>query len=460
MQARAEICNALMGGTEAMRAAGRRFLPQEPKEKDADWLSRRDRSVLFPAFRDAVDSMVGKPLGKPIAVEEVPEALAEALENADLAGRDLDTFARAWFAQSLVDGIGWALVDYPRVPPGASLADERALNARPYLVHIPLSMVCGWKTETAGGRHRLVQFRWREAFEEPDGEFDTKRTERVKVWEPGLVRTFVNSGGGWAEDPALSGPVSIGEVPIVCFAPGRTGFFTAEPPLEDLAWLNVQHWQSSSDQRHILHHVRVPVLTADDAGPDYSGKEGEVEIGANRLVTGIRNLHYVEHNGAAIGAGRQDLLDIKEEMRLIAGKVLTRQAGGDRSATEAGLEARDGGSKLRQWTWAFQDCLEEALRFMALWGGQETMSGTVTLDTEWDSDLDAQTLGVVLQARLAGELSRRTWLWNAKRHGILEAGTSPDDEAKEIETERAATVTAEPGAKFDVDEYAPAKPKG
>jgi hypothetical protein len=125
-----------------------------------------------------------------------------------------------------VDGIGWALVDYPRVPVGASLADEMAMNARPYLVHIPLSMVCGWKTEMSGGHNRLVQFRWREAIEEPDGEFGTKTAERVKVWEPGLVRVFVNDGGGWKEDPRLGGPVSIGEVPIVCFAPGRTGFFT------------------------------------------------------------------------------------------------------------------------------------------------------------------------------------------------------------------------------------------
>jgi hypothetical protein len=196
----------------------------------------------------------------------------------------------------------------------------------------------------------------------------------------------------------------------------------------------------------------VPLLASDD--PEYSGDApNEITIGPDSLVRGARNLRYVEHGGAAIGAGRQDLLVLKEEMRLVAGTVLTQQAGGDTSALEARLTARDGGSKLRQWTWAFQDCLEEALRLMALWTGQETMAGTVTLDTEWDGGMDAQTLGVVLQARQAGELSRRTWLWNAKRHGILEAGVSPDDEAKAIEAEGAAAVTAEPGAKFDVNEY-------
>ena len=28
----------------------------------------------------------------------------------------------------------------------------------------------------------------------------------------------------------------------------------------DLAWLNLAHWQSASDQRHILHVARVPFL--------------------------------------------------------------------------------------------------------------------------------------------------------------------------------------------------------
>src|SRR3546814_11327266 len=56
------------------------------------------------------------------------------------------------------------------------------------------------------------------------------------------------------------GPPGFGTLPLVTVYAERTGYLTARPPLLDLAWLNLAHWQSSSDQRHILHVARVPIL--------------------------------------------------------------------------------------------------------------------------------------------------------------------------------------------------------
>jgi hypothetical protein len=41
----------------------------------------------------------------------------------------------------------------------------------------------------------------------------------------------------------------------------------------------------------------------------------------------------------------------------------------------------------------------------------------------------------VPQARLSGEISRATWLWNAQRYEILPVGVSVEDEAALIEAE-------------------------
>jgi hypothetical protein len=434
MLKRAGVCNALMGGTEAMRRAGREYLPQEPLETDRAWESRRDRTMLFPALKDAIDSMVGKPLGQPIILEDVPPAILDALEDADLAGRDLDSFARAWFRQSLADGISWALVDYPRVPEGATLQTERDMAARPYLVHIPLASVLGWKTEMRGGRRVLSQFRWREVFEEPDGEFGAKPAERVRVWEPGEVRAYAKNGGQWELDSENSGPVSIKEIPIVCFSPGRTGFFAAEPPLEELAWLNVMHWQSSSDQRHILHTARVPLKVADNKEPPRGADGREIEYGPNNILTGFENLRYLEHSGAAISAGRQDIEDIEARMSIVAGRVLTKEPGPNTSATQSALEAKDGSSKLRQWAWDFQDRLEEVLRLMAAWTGAGT-GGIAKLDGSWDERPEPQMLNTILQARLSGAISAETWLYNAQRYGILQNGVTVQEELGRMESE-------------------------
>ena len=60
------------------------------------------------------------------------------------------------------------------------------------------------------------------------------------------------------------------------------GFMTAHPPLMDLAWLNLAHWQSASDQRHILHVARVPILF----GRNLTLPEDGLALGPNRLATG------------------------------------------------------------------------------------------------------------------------------------------------------------------------------
>ena len=52
----------------------------------------------------------------------------------------------------------------------------------------------------------------------------------------------------------------LGFVPVVDLVLEKTGFFAGRPPLMELAYLNVKHWQSQSDQDNIVHYVSVPLL--------------------------------------------------------------------------------------------------------------------------------------------------------------------------------------------------------
>ena len=440
MQELAAVCRALLGGTDGMRKEGTKYLPKWPLEEDGDWKARVACTALFPAFEDAIDSMVGKPLGEPLVFENVPAIVEACLEDVDLTGRDFDTFSRDWMKDGLAHGITWAVVDYPVVPSGATLAQEREMKARPYVVPVPLANVVSWKI---GPRGEVLEFRYRECAEVEDGEWGTKTEERIRVLRPGLVlvyREVTNKKNEWQLVPELSGPVSMREVAVACFAPGHIGHFTAKPPLSNLAWLNVQHWQSGSDQRNILHKARVPLLY----GCGFT--EGQnLAVGPNSAILGPQGstLAYVEHTGAAIEAGRNDLLDLKEEMRTVAGKVMTRQAGGDKSATESNNEMRDGGSKLRSWCWTFQDSLENILRLMALWVG-EKQGGSVVLNMDWEDLTDPAMFTTVLQARTSGEISQETFLYNAQRFNVLAPGRTVEDEQAALEAEGPKILGANP----------------
>ena len=434
MQARAEVCNALMGGTTGMREQGTRYLPIEPAETPTAWASRISRTVLFPAFEKAINTMLGKPFGQPIAIEDdVPVAIKEALENVDLAGRDFDTFSRDLFKQTLQDGIGWVLVDYPRVPTDLTVADERELQVQPYLVHIPLANVLGWKSKTISGIPTLTQFRYLEIVETDDGQWGSKDVKRVRVLEPGQVTVYQQGADAkWDVVPEESGPMTLPQIPLVTFYTGRTAWMQAQPPMESLAWLNVEHWQSRSDQRHILHFARVPLLFGKGIE---RAQDGQIVIGPDRLITGgpESDLKVVEHSGAAIEAGRQDLQDIEDAMRRVAGELLTGKV--QKTATETDREAGEGEATLKQWVRTFEDALELCLDLMAQWLN-EPSGGRLCINTEWDDEeLQADMMTALTNLHDKGLMSKDSVLWNLKQGGKLPPDRTVEEEKTLIEAE-------------------------
>lgn len=441
MQAAAQVCNDVMGGTEVMRER-LQYLPQEPMESDEAYSARVKRSVFFPAFKKAISTMVGRPFGEPVVLgEDVPPQIEPLAENIDQAGRDLDSFLRDTFRQTLVDGIGAILVDYTNTASLAAklgkasltLEDERANGVRPYWVHVPLSAWLGFRVELLNGVHRLTQFRYLETTEEPDGLFGVKKVQRVRVLEPGSVTVYVKQNDAWAIEPESSGSVTMPEIPLVPLYTGRMGFMCATPPFQDLAWLNVAHWQSSSDQRNILHKARVPVLFGKGLNKDSNGK---VALGPNSMLLADSDgadLKWVEITGGAINAGKEDLETLKEEMARVAGEILSRVSG-DKTATETDKEAEAGSSQLLAWVWTFQDAVEEALRLTAKWIGL-TDGGSVRIATDWDEDQFGADMVAALTNAEGRILSRDSAIWTMKRNGFVPPDRTIEDEKALIQAE-------------------------
>lgn len=411
MQTRAAVCQALCGGVLEMREQAKTYLPKRPREADADWTSRKNEADFFPAFSTALDAYVGKPLGSPVVVTDAPATVEACLENVDLQGNDFDSFVRPMLRGALRDAIVWVVVDYQRVPPGLTLAQERSMGARPYLVHVPLENVVDYRGEvTEDGTHRCTHFRYKECVCVPDGRWGVVEVERIRVLEPDLVEVWEKQKGQdgketWVLLPDLSGPVSMTEVMVRAYVPDPEGWWEGEPPLEALAWLNIAHWQSSSYQRSILNVARVPLLAADE--DNRQDTDAPIEIGVKGLITGFKGLKYVEHTGAAIEAGERDIAALEDRMRRVAGQALDAKV---KTAKESETDTRDASSKLRAWIWTFQDFLEDTLRLMGMWLG-EKQGGKVTLDMDWDeAGVGADILTVWSTMREKGQISQEAHL--------------------------------------------------
>lgn len=448
-----QVVRTLVAGTKAMRAAGTTYLPQEPAESKKAYDNRVLRSTLFNATGKTVDDMAGKVFNKPVILkEDVPEILQQYCEDIDLTGRHLNVFARDVFHDVLQTGIGYILTDMPpKVQRAdgkpATITDEKQAGMRPYLVYIPLEKLLGWKSQRIGGVETLTQVRIKECVTEPSDEFHEYDVVQIRVidsaanGQPGTWRIYRETKDDknqveWTLYEA--GVYPLPQITLVPVYANGTGFMTGAPPFLKLAELNISHWQSSSDQRNILHVARVPILFGAGFEPD-----DKFEIGADSMVRSSKvdaKLSYVEHSGAAIGSGQADLDKLELQMQAMGLQLLISTPG--QTATGEIRDDVKENSPLAMMARGLEDALESSLGFMAeLIGLGEDAGGEVEVNKDFGVQ-GAASLDIpnIIAANTSGLLDKQTALEELKRRNFLADSVDPEEVIAKAETEAAAAM--------------------
>lgn len=420
-----QIARDLLGGTSAMRAGGAAYMPKWPNEDDGVWANRVAVATLFPAYSRTVKTLTGKPFSKPIAWSAEPSAnIKKWCEDVDLQGRNLHVFASEVTETAIGYGIAGILVDAPTVRTDAgqpkrqlTQAEEQAQGIRPYMVQIYPYQLLGWKSKRRQGVETLLQLRFTEYVCEDDGEFGEVHVEQIKVLEPGKWRIYrQNEKKDWFLFD--EGVTSIDVVPFIPVYGNRTDYMMGSPPMLELAYMNIKHWQSQSDQDTILHVARVPILAV--TGVDDTDKKFQLVIGGShavKLPLGAE-MKFVEHTGAAIDSGKVSLDDLKEEMRQAGAELLVLKPGSI-TATQVNTEEAVGMCDLQRIVQGIQDAIDQALALMGKWTG-ESQTGKSKVFNDFGALVLAEASASVLQTMCAaGQLSRETLLAEVKRRGII-----------------------------------------
>lgn len=431
MQAAWTLVRALLGGTDAMRAAGESYLPKWPAEDGDSYAARKATAVLFPAYQRTVTTLAGKPFSKPLSLgEDVPEVIKGYTENIDLEGRNLHTFTADVMEAALGYGLGLILVDFPTRPDGINtLADERRAGLRPYFVQIHPWQLIGWRAGRVKGQWELQQLRFMECVEEQSGDFGTVEVDQVRVLEPGKWSTYrKDDKGNWLQHGA--GVTTLNRIPLAVAYGQRTGFMCAKPPLLEMAHLNVAHWQSASDQQTVLHVARVPILAAIGVEEEFS-----LVVGAQTAVCLPTNadLKFVEHTGAAIEAGAKDLKDLEERMRQAGAELLVID--NKLTATQVSSENAVGMCALQRIGESVEDATDQALQFMAEWIGVPE-GGHVTVFKDYAAaNLSDASTQMIKDWVAAGLLSKEAAFHELQRRGAISADLTWEDVKDQIDME-------------------------
>jgi hypothetical protein len=394
-----EIMKAVTEGTEYLRENSEAFLPLEPREDYDAYLARVNRSVFSPFTQRLIRAATGLVLRKPISLIGDPYWTDMFKMDVDGCGSDLDEYARRLLMCSLTYGQSHILVDYPAPSGARSLAEERAQDRRPYWIEIDPNNIYGWRLDRESNYGNLVQVRIAEKAVLPDGEFGEKIYDQMRVIEPGRYRVFrkketvedlyEDDGGGYAGDMsspagakdyelAESGNFSLGEIPLVTIYSGKVENLVSKPPLLDIAYLNLAHFQRQADLIHSLHVASQPMLVME--GYDDQTKDLAISVNYAMATQPGNKVYYVEPASSAFDAQSAEIKELQMQMATLGISTLSQQKFVAESADARRLDRVDTNSMLAMVSMELEQKLQKAFNLSAQYVGIEPPEVKISRD--------------------------------------------------------------------------------
>ena len=372
-----EIMKAVSRGTEYLRENSEAFLPLEPREDYTAYLSRVNRAVFSPYTQRLVRAAAGLIMRKPIALEGDPYWREVFARDVDGCGSDLDEFARRLVICSLTYGHANVLIDFPAPTEIRSLAEERALGRRPYWVEVDPYDVYGWRLDREAAYGTLTQVRIHEQAIVPDGKFGEKVYDQIRVIYPGRYEIYRQRneqkplGHGFAEplnnstDYELidSGTYSLNQIPLVTTYSNKVDTLVSRPPLLDVAYLNLAHFQRQADLIHSLHIASQPMLVLE--GWDDQTKDMAVSVNYAIATQPGNKVYYVEPASSAFEAQTNEIRELQQQMATLGISTLSQQKFVAESADARRLDRVDTNSMLSMVSMDLEQTLQGAFNLAA-----------------------------------------------------------------------------------------------
>lgn len=463
------MVETILNGAPAMRAAGEKYLPKFPNESPADYRYRRENAKFSNIYRDIVENLAAKPFSKEVALVEGASASIEALiEDIDGQGNHLHQFAAHVFFQGINDAVDWIFVDKPPVREGASVAEEKALGARPYWVHVPAKRMLAVYSDLVDGKEQVIHARIHEPETVRDG-YGEKTVNRVRElnreplegggYAPAIYRLWEerkDAKGATEWVVIAEGAIAIGVIAVVPFIAGRRieATWRFVPPMQDAAYLQVEHFQQETNLKSIKEQAAFPMLAGNGVTPPTNddGSPKVVPVGPKSVLYAPPSgdgdhgeWKFIEPTAASLKFLADDVVATEQQLRELGRQPLTAQTGNLTVVTTA-FAAQKGNSAIQAWCLNLKDCLEQALALTCLWLGDNS-EPEVTVHTDFAVDMESDKApDFLLKLRERNDISRVALINEAKRRDFLSPEYDPEADMVKILAEVPAETDDEADA--------------
>jgi hypothetical protein len=445
-------------GRDAVLKAGEKYVPSLPSKDATENEAYRKRGNFYNAVQRTTNGMTGAVFQDAPDVE-FPDAIKTYLDDVTLTNIPFEMFAQETGREVILMARYGVLVDMPVVTPGVT-------EQRPYLVGYKAEDIINWRTERIDGREILVFLVLKECVEE----IDPKDTFGVVVCT--RYRVLSLSGGVCTvqmykeEEPNSNKYVEDGSaivlmrrgtgldfIPFVFICAKNATPDLENPPLIDLADVNLGHWRNSIDYEYGLHLVALPTpWVSGSKNPD----GGKVPMKMGPSVVWELDLQgqagMLEFSGKGLGAINDAMEEKKKQMAVLGGRLLEDPSQVQETASAVRMRHVGEHATLSTITQSMEVGLTLTLQIMSWWAGtadkpiDQTDVG-VELNKEFlNIKATAQEIVAALQSLQAGEISFATWYDFIQTGGWAREGVDAEQELKDIEADLKRKPKPEPVA--------------
>jgi hypothetical protein len=446
------IIRDVLGGQLEVKAKGTEYLvmpnaDDKSPENLAEFQCRLNRAVFYNVTARTHAGYVGQVYAKDPSVE-LPATMQMFIDNVDGSGVQLDQQSKLAFGWALSLGRAGLLTDYPNqvgedgVPKQTTVADLRSGNIRPTINLYRPEAIINWRTKVIGSVTVLSLVVLVEEYLAEDDGFEPKFKPQWRVLrldeDSGFytIEVFRKNEDGFVSEGAVTPLDGSGKpfdrIPFTFIGSEDNSPDPDEPPLLDLALLNLAHYNNSADNEDSVYKVGMPMFWFAGLSEGWVKKvlNGKVRVGSSQAVLlpegGSAGIVQAEPNSMAFTN-----MEHKEKQMVALGAKLVEVKTVQRTATEAGIAEASETSILMSCARNVSQAYRAAFKFVGLFLGTDVSDDALAYELNTDiaiARLDTAGQQALMAMWQSGAMDFEEMRWNLRRSSLV---YKDDDEVKE-----------------------------
>lgn len=387
-----------MAGEDAVKAARNQYLPYFIPHDEARYGQYVQRANYVNVTGRTLKGLVGAIFRRAPQIN-LPPQLEYLLEDFDGTGQSLDQLGKEICTDLMTTGRYGLLVDYPQAEAGLSAEDVDSRKLRATIATYGAEDIINWRTVAMGGQLILVMVVLRESAEVQVDQFEFIPETRYRVLslDEGVYvqRVFNDDGEQVVDDvfPRKADGSLWREIPFQFVGASDNRPSVDDPPLYDLARVNLAHFRNSADLEESLYvHGQGTLFVSSELSV-----EQWKEANPSGIRVGARTGHFIGAGGKAEllqiqanTAVREAMLDKEDTMRSIGARLISQNAQ-NQTAEAARIDASAEASVLSVIAGNASEAIESALEYAAgFMGGDPDQVKFALNQSFFDESMTAQ----------------------------------------------------------------------